>query len=666
MEIPLLPDIVIILGLAVVVILVFQRFKLPTILGFLITGMIAGPNGFGLIAASHTHEVEILAEIGVILLLFIIGIEFSLKTLSAIKRSVFLGGASQVGLTIVVVALLTQFLNFAWPEAVFLGFLFSLSSTAIVLTLLQQKGDINSPHGRIILAILIFQDIIVVPMMLFTPLIAGQTDDIWTSLLLMAGKGLLVIGFVIVSARYIVPRLLYQVALTKSKELFIMSIIVICFAVAWLTSSLGLSRALGAFMAGLIISESEYSHQATGNILPFREIFTSFFFVSIGMLLDLSFFIEHFFMIVLLALLTFVLKGLIAFGSGLLLRVPIRTALLVGLSLFQVGEFAFILSRSGIEAGLLSDNVYQYFLAVSLVTMAVTPFVIKSYHALANAAVLVLVPKALRERMSKRMTAVMGQQEEHEDLQDHIVIIGYGINGRNLARAAREANIPYVIIELNAETVKREKALGEPILYGDAVQGVILQHVHIQKARVCVIAISDPESTKRIIVNIREISTRVHIIVRTRFIQEMDENFRLGADEVIPEEFETSIEIFTRVLTKYLIPRNEIESFTNSIRAGKYEMLRSLSPRTIKGGEMELLDIEIATLRVQHPHASIVGKRLAESNIRKNYGITLVAIKRETGFIVDITAETKILYEDVLYVLGLPKDIATFNQLIKL
>lgn len=666
MEIPLLPDIVIILGLAVVVILVFQRFKLPTILGFLITGMIAGPNGFGLIAASHTHEVEILAEIGVILLLFIIGIEFSLKTLSAIKRSVFLGGASQVGLTIVVVALLSQLLNFSWPEAVFLGFLFSLSSTAIVLTLLQEKGDINSPHGRIILAILIFQDIIVVPMMLFTPLIAGQTDDIWTSLLLMAGKGLLVIVFVIVSARYIVPRLLYQVALTKSRELFILSIIVICFAVAWLTSSLGLSLALGAFMAGLIISESEYSHQATGNILPFREIFTSFFFVSIGMLLDLSFFLEHFFMIVLLALLTFVLKGLIAFGSGLLLQVPIRTALLVGLSLFQVGEFAFILSRSGIEAGLLSDAVYQYFLAVSLVTMALTPFVIKSNHALANAAVLVLVPKALRERMSRRMTAAMGQEDENHDIEDHIVIIGYGINGRNLARAAREANIPYLIIELNAETVKQEKALGEPIMYGDAAQGVILQHVHIQKARVCVIAISDPDSTKRIIVNIREISTRVHIIVRTRFIQEMDENFQLGADEVIPEEFETSIEIFTRVLTKYLVPRNEIESFTNSIRAGKYEMLRTLSPRTIKGGEMELLDIEIATLRVQHRHASIVGKRLAESNIRKNFGITLVAIKRETGFIVDITAETKILYEDVLYVLGLPKDIAKFNNLIKL
>jgi CPA2 family monovalent cation:H+ antiporter-2 len=667
MEIPLLPDIVIILGLAVVVILVFQRIKLPTILGFLITGVIAGPNGLGLIAPSHTHEVEILAEIGVILLLFIIGIEFSLRTLSAIKRAVFLGGAVQVGLTILAVALLVQLFGFGWAEAVFLGFLFSLSSTAIVLTLLQEKGDINSPHGRIVLAILIFQDIIVVPMMLFTPLIAGQTDDVWTSLLLMGLKGLLVIVFVIVSARYIMPWLLYQVAMTKSKELFILSIIVICFSVAWLTSSLGLSLALGAFMAGLIISESEYSHQATGNILPFREIFTSFFFVSIGMLLDLSFFVQHFFLIALLALLTFVLKGLIAMGAAFSLRVPVRTALLVGLSLFQVGEFAFILSRTGIETKVLSETVYQYFLAVSLVTMAATPFVLKASHAMANSLVLVWLPPALRQRLSRRMAAAIEQQEaHHEHLDDHIVIIGYGINGRNLARAAREANIPYVIIELNAETVKQEKALGEPIMYGDAVQGVILQHVHIQKARVCVIAISDPESTKRIIVNIREISTRVHIIVRTRFIQEMDESFQLGADEVIPEEFETSIEIFTRVLTKYLVPRNEIEAFTTSIRAGKYEMLRTLSPRTIKGGEMELLDIEIATLRVQYAHPAIVGKRLAESSIRRNFSITLVAIKRDAIFLVDINAETIILYDDVLYVLGLPKDIASFNNLIKI
>lgn len=667
MEIPLLPDIVVILGLSVVVILAFRRFKLPTILGFLLTGVIAGPHGLSLVQGSSAHEVEILAEIGVILLLFIIGVEFSLKSLAAIKRAVFLGGAAQVAITTLVVGLISQLFGFTWPEAIFMGFLFSLSSTAIVLKMLQEKGEISSPHGRIILAILIFQDIIVVPMMLFTPLIAGNTEDVWTSLLLMALKGLVVIVFVWVSSQYLVPRLLYQVALTKSKEVFILSIVVICLSVAWLTSSLGLSLALGAFMAGLIISESEYSHQATSNILPFREIFTSFFFVSIGMLLDLSFFFEHFFIIVFLALLTFFINGSIAAGAALLLRYPLRTALLVGLSIFQVGEFAFILSKTGIENGILSGTVYQYFLAVSLLTMGATPFVLKSSHAIANAALLVVLPRTLRDRLSRRMAAASEIHAEHHDLNDHIVIIGYGINGRNLARAARQANIPYVIVELNAETVRTEKALGEPIIYGDAVQGVILQHINIHKARVAVIAISDPEATKRIIVNIREITSRAHVIVRTRFILEMDDNFRLGADEVIPEEFETSIEIFTRVLTKYLVPRDEIEAFTNSIRADKYEMLRSMAPENkLKGSELELPNIEIATLKVQYANQTVVGKKLADADIRRNHGITLVAIKRNAHFLVEINAETKILQDDLLYVLGRPRDIVSFNNLIKI
>ncbi|MHC2993501.1 potassium transporter KefB, partial [Pontibacter sp. HJ8] len=335
-------DVVIILGLAVVVILLFQRFRLPTLLGFLATGVIAGPHGLSLI--KEVHEIEILAEIGVMLLLFIIGMEFSLRNLALIKRTVLLGGATQVGVTILLVALLLMMFNVGMGEAFFVGFLFSLSSTAIVLKLLQDKGEINSPHGKVVLGILIFQDIIVVPMMLVAPLMAGGSENIAMDLLMMLLKGIFVIIFVLISARYLVPRLLFVVARTKSKELFILSIVVICFAVAWLTQSLGLSLALGAFMAGLIISESEYSHQATSNILPFREIFTSFFFVSIGMLLDFSFMLQHFPLVLLLTVCTFLLKGVIAAVAARMLQYPMRTSLLVGLSLFQVGEFAFILS----------------------------------------------------------------------------------------------------------------------------------------------------------------------------------------------------------------------------------------------------------------------------------------------------------------------------------
>lgn len=662
MEIPLLTDIVIILGLAVVVILIFQRLKLPTILGFLATGIITGPHGLSLIG--DTHNIEILAEIGVILLLFIIGMEFSLRNLALIKRTVLLGGATQVFVTVGAVAVIMVLTGMPLNQAAFIGFLFSLSSTAIVLKLLQDKGEINTPHGKTVLGVLIFQDIIVVPMMLLTPLMAGESDDIATELLLMALKGAFVIVFVLISARYLVPKLLYLVAQTKSKELFILSVVVICFAVAWLTSSLGLSLALGAFMAGLIISESEYSHQATSNILPFREIFTSFFFVSIGMLLDSSFMLQHLPVILVLTLAAALLKCLIAFAAAKVLHFPVRTSLLVGLSLFQVGEFAFILSKSGIASGLLSPEVYQYFLSISLLTMAVTPFVMEKFHPISTRISLLLGP-----RMTVPRPRVLRNEQEKlvHDLEDHIVIIGYGINGRNVAKAAKHAQIPYIIVELNAVTVKTERERGEPILFGDAVHGTILSHLHISKARVVVVAISDADATKRIVVSIREISNKVHIIVRTRFVQEMEENYRLGADEVIPEEFETSIEIFTRVLSKYLMPRDQIQEFTNSIRADNYEMLRSLtrSSNTVANIGVDLPDIEVASLRVQTADKSIVNLSLLEADFRLRFNITLVAIKRDNATVLDINAKTMLHQGDVVYVVGKPQDVMRFNNYLK-
>ncbi|MBF9255546.1 cation:proton antiporter [Pontibacter sp. 172403-2] len=660
MEIPLLSDIVIILGLSVVVILLFQRFKLPTILGFLATGVIAGPHGLSLITA--THDIEILAEIGVILLLFIIGMEFSLRNLALIKRTVLLGGTTQVLATIGLIALVMLLFNYSMGEAFFMGFLIALSSTAIVLKLLQDKGEINSPQGRVVLGILIFQDIVVVPMMLLAPLMAGGSQNIALELLLMALKGAFIIIFMLVSARYLVPRLLYLVARTKSKELFILSVVVICFAVAWLTSSLGLSLALGAFMAGLIISESEYSHQATSNILPFREIFTSFFFVSIGMLLDFHFMIRHLPVILGLTLIVLLIKTLVATIATRLLQYPLRISLLVGLSIFQVGEFAFILSKTGTTYGLLTEQTYQYFLCVSLLSMAITPFIIGYSQKLALG-----VSSLLSANQEEVPFAPTDAASDLPNLSDHVVIIGFGINGRNVARAARFAHIPYVIVELNAVTVKHERQQGEPILYGDAVHGNILHHVNIHQARVVVVAISDPEATRRITASIRQLSDKVHVIVRVRFVQEMEENYRLGADEVIPEEFETSIEIFTRVLSKYLMPRDQIEAFTHKIRADNYDMLRSLAGRNTGMGDFEadLPDIEVASLRVYTDDKDIIDKPIHEMDIRKQFSITVVAIKRDGNTILNVNAQTVLKQGDVVYVVGRPDDVMRFSNYLK-
>ncbi len=663
MQIPLLQEVVIILGLSVLVILIFQRLKLPTILGFLLTGVLIGPSGFSLIKA--THEVEVLAEIGVILLLFVIGLEFSLKSLMAIKKTVFVGGSVQVFATIGVTALSFYLTGQALTSSIFMGFLFALSSTAIVLKLLQESGAMNTPHGKISLAILIYQDIIVVPMMLVTPLMVGDGGNLWEAILILVGKAFAVILAVIMGSRYVVPRLLYAVARTKSKELFVLTVVVLCFSVAWMTSIAGLSLALGAFMAGLIISESEYSHQATANILPFREIFTSFFFVSIGMLLDVQFFVSHLGWVLLFAFTVMVAKALIASLAALVLRYPIRTVLLTGLALFQVGEFAFILSKTGLEYNLLSDELYQYFLAISLMTMAATPFVFKYSDVILAVLVKTPLPKNFSRIMYHPRHASDAEHAAY-DFNDHLVIIGYGINGKNVAKAARFANIPYVILELNPDTVRDERAKGEPIYFGDATQEPILTHINIQLARVVVVAISDPEATKRIIVSIRGISQKPHIIIRTRFIQEMADNYSLGANEVIPEEFETSIEIFSRVLSKYLVPQDEVEQFIGQIREGSYRMFRPVANgNEEKGAALQIPDIEISTLKVTSNSNEVVGKSIADCQLRKKHHVTLLAIKRNDMYLTDIDIETQIETDDILFVFGRPEHIAAFNQLIE-
>jgi CPA2 family monovalent cation:H+ antiporter-2 len=665
MEMPMLKDIVIILGASLLIILLFQRIRIPSLLGFIITGMIVGPYGLSLIDASH--EVELMAEIGIIFLLFVIGIEFSLKSLASIKKTVLLGGLMQVGGTILVSGLVTYLAGLSWPQSVFIGFLFSLSSTAIVLKLLQNKGEITAPHGRISLAILIFQDIIVVPMMLVTPLLAGEADNLTVTLLILLAKVVGVVGLVLLLARYIVPYTLHLVAKTRSNELFILAIILICFATAWFTSVLGLSLALGAFFAGLIISESEYNHQATANILPFREIFISFFFVSIGMLLDLSFFIENFFVVMLLTVLVMIMKGTIISGTALMLGYPSRSQWLAGFSLFQVGEFAFILAATGMSYNLITIEIYQYFLAISLLSMAVTPFVFQYSHKMTDFFIRIPIPGQVRRRLNaiNRINTVT-ESEAEKGWDDHLVIIGHGLNGRNLVRAAKKAHIPFVIIELNPDTVKEIMKEGDPVVYGDATQEIILHHVHVHTSRIVVIAISDPVATKKIVDQVRKICQTTYIIVRTRYIKDIEEILKLGADEIIPEEFETSIKIFSRVLHKYLVPMDEIQSFINHVRAQNYELLRAPTAEPDRGDmTLHIPDFEIATLPVRQGKNVVVGRKINESGLREKYGVTILAINRNGEFIKEVKGEEILKEDDVLYVAGNPDQINELNKHLK-
>ncbi len=658
MQIPLLQDIVILLGLSVGIIYLFQRLKLPVILGFLVTGILFGPAGIGFIKASH--EIEILAEIGIILLLFIIGLEFSLADLARIKNVVFIGGLSQVLLSIIAVAGIMMVLGSDMPHAIFFGFLISLSSTAIVLSILQAKGMMTSPQGKISLGILIFQDIIVVPMMLLTPMLAGEGGNIWTAAGLMILKVAVVIAVLLLSARYVVPKLLESIARTRSRELFLISIVVICFAVAWGTSNLGLSLSLGAFLAGLVISESEYSHQATGLIIPFREIFSSFFFVSIGMLLDLSFVLENILMVLVLTGSIFAGKFLIVTLSAIILKFPIRTALLAGFTLFQVGEFAFILADVGLEHELIGEGLYQYFLAVSILTMAITPFVMNASDRLAG---LLLRRKKLEETINRSVNALSPEAPDAETLHDHLIIIGYGLNGQNLAAIARNAGIPYVIIELNAENVKKGKVKGEPVIFGDATNPYILEHIRIYKARVAVVAISDAVATRKVVSAIRHLCNTVHIVVRGRFLHEAGDYFRLGASEVISEEFESSVEIFVRVLHQYYIPEEDVTGYINQIRDENYQMLRPRSdPRS---NELELPawhDYSTLCMRINTGNPEIVNIPLKESRIKNRFNVTILALQRDKELITDVDESTVLTTGDTIHAFGSQESLDKFRE----
>jgi CPA2 family monovalent cation:H+ antiporter-2 len=655
MEIPLFKDILIIFGLAILVIFICSRAYIPATVGFLITGIIGSPHGFALIRS--VEEVEILAEIGVILLLFTIGIEFSMENLLRVRRSVLVGGTAQVFITILAIFLVALKSGFSIGQSLFAGFLISLSSTAIVLKILQDRAEIESPRGRTVLAILIFQDIIVVPMMILIPFLAGLSAEGAGTAVLGLVQGTAVIVLVILSARWLVPKLLFLIARTRIKELFLLSIIFICFSVAFLTYHVGLSLALGAFLAGLIISETEFSHETLGSIIPFKDVFMSLFFVSIGMLLDIGFFFHHPLQVLSMTFLIIIAKGLLALLAVLLLGLPLRIAVLVGLSLCQVGEFSFILFMKGVDLGLLQGDYYQLFLNIAVISMGLTPLMISLSYGLANLAVKVPLPNRLLTGLRPEMISESSPDGPRKN--DHLIIVGFGLNGKNLAETTRATGIPYLIIEMNPETVLKEKKRGEPIFYGDATREEVLKSAGLAKGRILVIVIADPAATRRIVGTARKMNPKITIIARTRFVSEMEGLIRAGADEVIPEEFETSVEIFSRVLTKYLIPRNEIDRIISEVRRGGYQMLRTGEMPTDAFADLkqQLPDIEIGTFRV-HPKASAREKSLKELQLRNRYGVTLLAVRRDGRTFANPESETRILAGDILVFMGRPDEIA--------
>jgi CPA2 family monovalent cation:H+ antiporter-2 len=645
----ILGNLLVIFTASIAVVFVFHQFRLPPIVGFLVAGALIGPHGLNLI--SDIDTVQVLAEIGVVLLLFTIGIEFSLVQLASLRRLLLLAAPIQVGGVLLVAWLVAVLVGLPWQEGVFWGFLLSLSSTAIVLKTLADRGDSDSIHGRATIGILVFQDLAVVPMMLLTPILASHTEGPGLSILVTLGKSVLVVGLVVAAAWYAVPKLLEHIVRSRSRELFLLTIIVLCLGIAWLTSLGGLSLALGAFIAGLVISESEYSHQAMAEVLPFRDSFNSLFFVSIGILMDWRVLLAHPVLVSGLLLALLLVKFATGAAASLAVGIPPRSAIMVGIALAQVGEFSFLLAQQGQETGLLRGNPYQVFLAVSVLSMIVTPFLMQWSPSIARR---VEAVQRLRRWLPSRTTAHLLQTEgKHIRLKDHVIIVGYGLNGRNLARVLSETEIPHLALDLDGDTVRRESRHGVPIYYGDATNPNVLRHVKIEDAKVLVVAISDPFITRRTVRLAKGLNPKVRVVVRTRYLRELEELHELGADDVVPEEFETSIEIFALVLRTYNMPQDFVIRKAEQVRREGYALLRrSELPELahhLRGGT--LTEAEVETCRIDEDSPA-VGKTLADLSIRPRTGASIIAWTRSGVTESNPSHKTRLMAGDIVVLLG--------------
>lgn len=647
-DIKIMTDLLVIFAISVGIVFVFHKFRLPPIAGFLAAGALIGPHGLNLV--SDLEQVKVMAEIGVVLLLFTIGIEFSLAHLAAARRLLLIGGPLQVVGTLLLTAVVGLAAGLSAQQALFWGCLLSLSSTAIVLKALAERGESDSLHGRATVGILIFQDLAVVPMMLLLPLLANPANSVRPEVLLPLAKSVVLVGALMAAAWYVVPQLLEQIVRSRSRELFLLTIIVLCLGIAWLTSLSGLSLALGAFIAGLVISESEYSHQAMAEVLPFRDSFNSLFFVSIGMLMDARVLASHPVLVITLILAVlvgkFVMGAIPVVASGY----PLRAGILAGISLAQVGEFSFVLAQQGEQTGLLVGEPYQVFLAVSVLTMVITPLLMQGAPYLARR---VEAVQRLRRWYSDKTTVQVQQESRHLKIKDHVIVMGYGLSGRNLVRVLEETEIPYVALDLDGDTVRRESQNGVKIIYGDATNPSVLHHVRIDDARVLVVAISDPFAARRAVQIARGINSDLHIIVRTRYLREMDDLHQLGADEVVPEEFETSIEIFALVLQTYKMPQEVIVQKAEQIRKEGYALLRrgelpDLAHHLRRG---TLTDVEVDTCRIDADSPAL-GKTIGQLSVRPRTGASVIALTRRGVTESNPAEKVQLEAGDVLSLLG--------------
>ena len=656
----LLPSLLLTYAIALVLVVGLARLHIPSIVALMLAGIVAGPHGVRVV--SSAEDVEMLAELGVVLLLFAVGLDFSLTAVRQIWRTILVAGVLQIVGTAALVTLLAVAVGGVSVElGVFIGLFVALSSTAIVLKGLAERNELTAPHGRLSVGILLLQDLAIVILLLFVPILSGKMPVSAMPVALL--KALLAIGAVAGVSRLLLPPFLRLVTSSGRRDAFPLAVVVASVGMAWLGSLVGLSMAVGAFLAGLMLAESEFSHQAYAEVRPVRDLLSGLFFISLGMLVDLRVIFEQLPMVIAVAGAVIVLKGLVAGSALALTATPMRVAIAAAVGLSQVGEFSFILGRAGLASGLLPATLWQVLLGASVATMVVTPMLLGLAPSLAVR--ISKVAENLRQRVGgkqpdTRQTKEALAEQDGAVHSDHVIILGFGAGGRLMARALHDLGIPYLVLELNGATVSHERAQGEHIIYGDATSPESLEAACVDRALAIVSLLSDPDATRRMVKLVRQRTPSIQIIARTRYRLEAERLLADGANIAVAEEQEASLEVLAQLLGRLDIPGNVIDPLLEVFRRETVSMRALKAP---SGLPQVLQHLPVSTHKVE-TNDWATDRTMAEINLRAKTGATALAIQRNGSYVTPVPPDEHVLASDVLYLVGDESDILLARRLL--
>lgn len=646
---PLQP-VLILLATAVMAVVVFRLLKLPPMLGYLLAGVIIGPHALGWI--SEDEETRHLAEFGVVFLMFTIGLEFSLPKLVAMKRLVFGFGTAQVLCTIALVMGAAWLINLDWYVGFVLGGALAMSSTAIVIKLLAERLELNSEHGRQIIGVLLFQDLMVIPLLIIVPALGSGFDSGTSDLLIAFVKIAVVLAIILFFGQKLMRSWLHIVAQQRSSELFVLNVLLITLGLAWVTQMAGLSLALGAFLAGMLISETEYRYQVEEDVRPFRDVLLGLFFVTIGMLLDVQVLIENFFWVFVILLTLIVLKTALIIGLSRLFGADLSVAFRTGMNLAQAGEFGFVLLAQASALQLISSTVLQPVLAAMVLSLFIAPFLIEYSES--------IIRRSYGSDWMQKAMQITSIAAQTMSQQDHVIICGYGRSGQSVARILEQESINFIALDLDPKRIHEARTAGESVVYGDAAKREVLIAAGLMRAKVLVVSYHNIRSTLKILEHVQELHPELSVVARVMDESEVDVLKKAGVTEVVAEIMEGSLMLASHALMFVNISTGRISRRIRSIREQRYSLLRGfyhgVSDETDEMNESLFPHLHLHTLTIL-PAAAAINKTLAEINL-KTLTVEVIAVRRRNIRGLLPSVDTKLEAGDVVVLKGTQENLA--------